>query len=218
MKKKRIEQLIKKYLFPYLNDFEVKGNLMFKKPIKEILNGFYFESSGFNSDTFYIYSFIQPLYVPSETLLFTFGDRIGKKYGSSFTIEEENENEIMANVLNSINREGMKIIKKLDTPPKVAKNLSKFTDSPDDPCVLEAIAYSLILENCYNDAAEIFDRIKSLIENESDVPEWYNEILSRIDELKKIKLESPNGVLELLNSWIKQTTENLKLQSYLIKE
>ena len=104
----------------------------------------------------------------------------------------------------------------MDNLTKVAKNLSKITGSQKNPRILEAIAYSLILENYYDKAVKMFGRIKLLIENTSDAPEWYNEILSRVDQMERLLGKNPNDALELLNQWSKYTVTNLKLQDFFV--
>ena len=43
-------------------DFQNKGLLVFAKPLNGVLRGFYFEGSDFNSSSFYVWAFVQPLF------------------------------------------------------------------------------------------------------------------------------------------------------------
>ena len=57
-------------------DYRLKNRLIVKVPIGHILCGILFEPSAFSKEPFYINVFVQPLYVPSEHLVLTFGIRV----------------------------------------------------------------------------------------------------------------------------------------------
>ena len=54
-------------LLQELPGFVVKSPMVFAAPIKHVLRGLYFEGSDFDRDSFYIWGFFLPMYVPTTT-------------------------------------------------------------------------------------------------------------------------------------------------------
>jgi hypothetical protein len=76
MKTKRFVAIGKQLLtkFP---DFSVMGSLMVLRPLRDTLRGFYFESSAFSKEDFYINIFFMSLYIPTRRVHLLFGHRVG---------------------------------------------------------------------------------------------------------------------------------------------
>ena len=54
---------------------QVKGSLLFRAPIRDLLCGLWLDSSGFSADAFYPTVFVQPMFEKSSYLVLSLGDR-----------------------------------------------------------------------------------------------------------------------------------------------
>src|SRR4051794_12366566 len=77
MKGRQIERLARKHLLPVLPKFAVRGSLVYRQPVGDLLYALSFETSSFTSSRIFVEAFVQPLFVPADCLWFTFGDRLG---------------------------------------------------------------------------------------------------------------------------------------------
>ncbi len=61
-------------------EYRLKNRLLVRLPVGSILGGVLFEPSAFAKEPFYINIFVQPLYIPSEHLVLSFGERVLGKW------------------------------------------------------------------------------------------------------------------------------------------
>src|SRR5438552_1936158 len=118
MKDARFQRLIRQYLLPHLPGFRAKKSLVFAEPLEYLLRGFALESSGFGPSVFYLWVFVQPLYVPSTHIYFHFGRRLG--HGWDLDANADNESEVMGQVLTRIKDEGLPFINRFESPADFA--------------------------------------------------------------------------------------------------
>jgi hypothetical protein len=72
-----INRFIKKnFLDGVFLDFSIYRNLLYRNSVDGVLTGFYFEKSSSQSNGIYIWSFAQPLFIPNDSVVLTFGRRI----------------------------------------------------------------------------------------------------------------------------------------------
>src|SRR3954454_2733209 len=72
MKGRQIERLARKHLLPVLPKFAVRGSLVYRQPVGDLLYALSFETSSFTSSRIFVEAFVQPLFVPADCLWFTF--------------------------------------------------------------------------------------------------------------------------------------------------
>ena len=212
MKQKKLESLLKQFVLPYLSNFSVKGKLMFMRPVDYVLGGFYFDSSHFESNRFTIETFIQPLYVPKENIVFNIGIRLrNQELNEWWTMETENEGRIMAQILEQIKMDGLPFLQRFDSTMKLRTELQRLNSSKKDIRFLEIIAYTLILERNFVLAAEEMDQLLNNIANITDRSPWVDEMNKRVHVMRDALTESSEKAIELLDSWKNLTLEKLKL-------
>src|SRR5262245_24785188 len=70
-------------------DYRLKNRLVVRVPLGNILCGVLFESSAFSKGAFCVDIFVQPLYVPSEHLVLTFGMRVPGQWEYDASVVDE---------------------------------------------------------------------------------------------------------------------------------
>jgi hypothetical protein len=74
---REFERYARDALLPRLHDgFLARSSLVFKVTADNILHGVSTDSSAFSKD-FFVWVFVQPLFVPHDTIAFDFGERVG---------------------------------------------------------------------------------------------------------------------------------------------
>ncbi|MBI1923914.1 hypothetical protein HYR99_06650 [Candidatus Poribacteria bacterium] len=212
MKSRQFEVLSHKYLLPHLSGYGSKGPLLFVQPLKYLLRGFCFESSGFDPSAFYVWAFVQPLYVPSAVISLTFGKRLGGGAGHRWKITGDTENDVMNEVLASIKTEAIPIVEGMfESPVKLANKAVAFTHAPQDAYVVETVAYSFILAGEYSKALEALDHLQMILENVDGSLSWPCEMLHRASYLRSTLVRDAQEAIEVLDQWTEQTVKNLCL-------
>ena len=188
-----------------LNGFACKGP-MIVAPIGEgILRGFYFEDSGFDRGAYYVWAFVQPLYVPATTINFSLGKRLGYASGTRWKIQQPSVyEEIESLVMN----DGIEFIRYATTPGELSDWCASLLHSAD-PYVLQSHAYSLAAASRYEEALVV---VQQLIDNLDLKWEWMMEIANRATILKRIMIEHPSNVGTQLLEWQIKTMRCLKLK------
>ena len=79
MRRQVVEKLAREHLLSDLRGFVVTRGIIHKTPIGGLLRGFWLDSSAFDKYSAYVYVFVQPLYVPEDTLVFSFGKRLAAR-------------------------------------------------------------------------------------------------------------------------------------------
>ena len=198
MKTKEFVNLEKRLLqdFP---GFAIKGSMMFISPVGHTLRGFCFETSGFDKRAFYLWSFFMPLYVPSEHIHFTFGERIGgnKRWNAD-------QPELGAALRSEMLKE-LPFLYSLKTAKDVANALEPMTKRTNPHCH-EAFAYTLIRSGKIGAAAEALNRLLKLIDM---TVEWQQKIAERVGLIQGKLLKNPEEALKQLDIWESETASNL---------
>jgi hypothetical protein len=222
MKAIQFQRLTQQYLLPTLPGFAAKGALVYATPLDYLLRGFYFEPSGSDPSSFYVWTFIQPLYVPTRHIYFTFGRRLGKGWpldekeadGSRSNGQHYQAGmaSIMVQVLRTIEAEGLPFIGNIEHPVDLAYQTSRVTDAPDeDPYVVEAVIYSYILAGEYGRAREKYARLKRSLSSLENGLVWAREIAQRAAQVMDNLPRHPDNTVALLDMWTRQTARDLRL-------
>jgi hypothetical protein len=178
--------------------------------LDSVLRGFFFEDSSFSQNTLYVWVFVQPLYVPSTNVHFTFGRRLTNKAAGasyeSWEITDSNLEEQARLILREILAEGLPYLAHLSTPDQLATNLESATGLRDNVFVREAIAYSLAWIGHYKSALRVLHKLAAPVRDREST-----QISTRAEELVAAINASPVSTAKLMNSWTKFTLAHLSL-------
>ncbi len=178
-----------------------RGRLLFSEPINHVLRGVYLENSSAPSK-FYVWAFVQPLYVPSATVYFNFGKRLPSA-NSVWNVADSPE-KIASAVIN----EGMPFIQTLTSPAALAD--WEFLRQQVDPHAREARAYSLIMSGRITEGlSELSALARSLVSELS----WMNEMRERAMLLARLAEGVPSVAQARLAEWEAETSACLRLVS-----
>ena len=211
MKSSLLKRLSQRYLLPHLAGVGIQRNLLYCEGIRCLLRGCVVESSSFDSNRFTVEAFVQPLYVPQESVVLTFGKRLGGGSGRRWSFDPSAETAIMADVLRAIQAEAVPLWQRFQTPKDLADHGLEFAGAPSSERVDEVIAYSRLASGNYELAYEDLTRLEARLRDLPSSTEWIDEMIRRI-ELLRSKLPSDlDGVKRLLQEWRDQTLRNIGL-------
>jgi hypothetical protein len=135
-------KVIEQRLATHLSGFSFRGRLMFLVPVKSVLRGFSFETSGSAKAKFYLWKFFQPLFVPAKEVALTFGSRLenGRRW-------RNDERDLESELLFRMKAEVPKLLG-LNSAESIASALEAFT-KPNvvgfvNPHCREAFGYALV--------------------------------------------------------------------------
>lgn len=197
---------LERKLLPDLPDFEVKGTLLFIKPIGSVLRGFCFEGSSFSKESFYINVFFLPMYIPMDDLGFTFVDRLRSAESGGWESTHPNlDSDLRAAV-----HDRVPYLRSLCTPIDIVKAIRPKTKLPN-PHVHEAFAYSLIKAGDYQSAVDVIKGIPPMVDSAVD---WQRALQERVLLIQEKLQRSPEEALQQLDAWEVESFRNLKLEAY----
>ncbi len=184
-----------------LPDFEIKGRLLFQSPYAEILKGFCVDDSSHSPEHFYVWAFVQPLYVPAATIHFNFGQRLGDGTGRRWNCEEAG---LVSALSTEMQNAKGNFLDHITTPHALADYISRFCNAPN-PNNLEALAYSYLLAG---DQAAADATLKKLCETIDLGIEWHRAIWERA---QTIQAGDASAARELLWHWRDNTIQQLRI-------
>jgi hypothetical protein len=218
MKHNQIKKLAEKYLLPEMPDFVVHKNDLQMIPLEHLSRGFSFQSSLFSKGRFTISAFVQPLYVPKEYKILTYGGRLGTLNNGPekwWNLENHPEEVIFSEVRNLIHNEGLPFLEKLNSPSEFARYYLPKAKSPNI-WQMEAVGFSLVFANKFNQAKAILEEnctylVKAMKEDIYDSPH-YPMIYNRDMEILRCLDEDVDQAFSLLAEWEEYTLEKLGLK------
>jgi hypothetical protein len=218
MKRSAIERLARKHLLPKLPEFAARRSLVYRRPLDAFLRGLSFDTSGFASGRIFVTAFVQPLFVPSDSLFYTFGFRLGDDF---WDVEEQDPDPTFAAIADAAQDEALPFFEELadldrfcervpewaTTEPKKLKSLQ----SLDDPVVTEALGYAELLRGRKDEGVRLLEKT---IESERENGEYANDELIAhaeqvLDAVNRLGLEAGQAQLE---EWRAETIRNLRLE------
>src|SRR3954452_120427 len=221
MKGRQIERLARKLLLPVLPQFAVRGSLVYRRPVGDLLYALSFETSSFTSSRIFVEAFVQPLFVLVDGLWFTFGDRLGETRGDQWwDVDEENPDPAFAAIAEVVRRHALPFFSQLEgldsfceviprwasATPKKLKSLQ----SMDDPVVLEALGYAELLRGRKDEALEL---LNAAVDSEQEEGEYADaeRVASLQHMLDLVQRVGPEAGQAQLAEWRAQTIRNLKI-------
>jgi hypothetical protein len=200
MTKNKITSLCKT-LTAKMPEFAMHDTFIYRHPVGQILRGIHFDSSRWSKDVFYPAAFVQPLYVPRETLNLSYGVRLSR-LGSS-NLWERTAPSVEIELIDAIKREAAPIFECADTP----QNLTKLSwMQPDgDKASLEFI-YSLIASNEIAHGVEWLE--KKMASYDEDI-HWQKLEKERNAKLALLCRTDPASVPQLFKQWEQENIDRL---------
>jgi hypothetical protein len=202
-----LERLAKRYLVPVFPEFAARGSLLFGRDPEMLLYGVSFDTSGFEATSVCLEAFVQPLFVPSDHLVFTFGSRLRSSDGTwDFSRDSD---ELMRDVANAITSEALPLFERASTLARFADKAGTLVSTEDNPVVLEPLGYAHILLGQPDAAIPKLERARDL-EREAIYPceERVRRIESILQTLDEGRLDQAT---ERLNYWRTETLGALRL-------
>jgi hypothetical protein len=187
---------------------EVKGNLLFQKPIQDVLCGLCLESSGFSASAFYPNIFVQPMYEKASCLVFS----IGERFRGNWQLEDDGIVEKLIRQMRSI---GLLFWNTFGT----AQKLASLPLDPPDLRRLVTAGYSLVICNRSAEAERVLraadKRLRETYADQmrADPSFWGNAVRAEIREMLG-DLREPKSAITRLKAWRQFTLEALGLSAY----
>lgn len=203
MKRRELASLLRHPLLQ-LEGFVLRGRLLFKPPLDRLLRGIFFDSSG-DSRTFYPTSFVMPLCVPTDHIYFTFGDRLRTSPGSGGWSTDMPD---LAAELGAALKRSAVFLSGIDSLPAFVAFAEPRARTERN---LEGIGYALAREGQATRAVAIFDELLDKVDMSVD---WHRELSGRINDLRRMLIESPEKARSQLASSELETIESLGLDEF----
>jgi len=195
---------IGKQLLPRMPGYDVKGPMIFRRPIDHVLQGLCFEGSSFDNKSFYVWAFILPLFIPVKYLNFNFGRRLRHGGGDRWSVDLPNLLEILEA---GVKTEASVILEDITSLDAFVSKLELLCNK-ENLHFLQAIGYSLALDGQTSSAIHILGKLEG--ELESTIP-WQKEMKDRSKHLKDLLVNDPPKAELQLNQWEYDSMVNLKI-------
>ena len=185
-------------------NFRIKNNIFYYVPIIDFVKGFCFEKSKNEENSLYVWSFVQPLFVPNDTISLSFGKRLGNRLWTLKGNDVIQSDIIDLSIL--MKNEVVNFFADIDSN-------NKFYNFYENECknirMVEALVYSAIYSQNKN-AELILNNFINNLQNEDLSIKWIGTILQKMQHLKLI-LNDKDKLDTLFKANIKYTKVNIGL-------
>ena len=185
--------------------FAAKGRLLYLKPVGDTVRGFYFDSSGSSKAHFYFWMFYLPTCVPSATLYFNFGRRLGSPQ------RWNQDDSALKEKLSSLVNAELPFLRSLENITEVIAALKSGIAEHSatlDPCRTEALGYLLIKAGRTDEAGRLLGDLAVSLRHKQG---WQEEIAHRVGGILAKLHADPKSALSELSRFEEITLQNLKL-------
>ena len=217
MRTSEFNSLARKQLRPLLPKYEVAAGLLFEAPIADLLRGLTFQGSSFDRTSFYLVAFVQPLYVPSDEEMPTFGQRSPR-----FATTDARDG-----IESFVSGPARAFLQRLRTPSDLAGWLEHTEKGHEpDPFAFEVLAYSLLLASRAQEAerwlgvtaesasayirADIEERLYA-----EDAERPLCAVRERTAQVRNALAASTEDAIAILERWRQETARALGLSEHL---
>ena len=197
---------IEKVLLADLPHFVIKGALLFRRPIKEILCGIAFDRSG-DKASFYVWYFATPACVPSKFLYFNYGRRLIVSPGRDRW--EATMPDLNQELVSAIKSQAIPFLERHGT---LDEFIAFARLSTEDANAQVALAYSLARAGQHFEAVAVIDHLKSFA-GATD-RQWVRDLVEQALGLRTLLANEPARALQQLKEWEGETLHNLGLSAY----
>lgn len=198
MNRRQFERLGRDHLVPLHPGFEAKGEVVYERKPAGSVRGFLFERTGHpGGRDFYLWAFIQPLFVPASSFVLSFGKRVG----SLWTLDDGDET--MKRVASAARKDGLPFLKRVETNPGFAKELRTILDrEPQSLYAREALAGVLVLTEKADEALAVLEQGPPPT---ADEPEWASADRRRMGDLAAQIAADPSDTSKRLQATADET-------------
>jgi len=194
-------------ILPCLPKYVIKSQLVFRPPVRHLLRSLCFDRSS-DKRFFYVWTFVLPLFVPTEDVYFNFGFRL--RNGAGWDRWDADESNLLQELETAIVDQAVPFFAQFEALRDLVKYL---TPGETDETVYrtETIAYALALNRKTAESIATLDRLLSNLDRTSD---WQEEMAKRAELLKADLLDDPAKAQRRLAAWEAETIKNLKLEEF----
>ncbi len=186
----------------------VHGDMIVVMPVGDVLRGLCFEGSSFDAKSFYIWVFCHPLYIPTDCICFTFGDRLrGSISGERWDADSEG---LLEELATTIRHQAVPFLSGFDTQQGVVEAARAAAGKHKTVRLYETLSYVLAAAKQVEEAVGAIDVLSGLLD--TDIA-WQEELGARVTLLREALLKSDEDACELLEAWKAETIRNLGLES-----
>ena len=191
--------------------WQLKGHLLFATPVNELLKGVYLESSAYSPADFSVNVFVQPLYVPATSPVFSFGYR--QKTGANrewWHFEETDITQVGWELAQAINTAERDFFPQVATAADFHRRYRP--QQRTAASYYEAVVYSA----CYAGLEKKAEEVKGLLhflQTSKEVNlewEWVQQMYQKTQQLQLLLTQS-EPVRPLLEHWRVETMRHLRL-------
>ncbi len=175
------------------------GRMLVATPIDRILRGVYMEDSS-DPHRIYLWAFVQPLFVPSTTVVLSLGQRLG---GASRTWSVDDAEDAASALVN----EGVQFFGPISTPEALARWC--LLDGRADEYALETKAYALVASGLFHEGARALRAFAASLPAAG--PSWMSETRVRAEDLAQRAETDGESAQQLLREWELETREALRV-------
>ena len=205
MKTRDLNQLASQLDLP---GFEVRGAMLFMQPVKQVLRGLYFEGSGFDPSSFYLWAFFMLLCMPTRQVNFNLGKRI-----RDFETEGWNKNDpvLVPKLVDAIKREASPFLECAHSIQSATETAISFqVPSRPNLHIQETISYGLIRSGQFDRARVELNKLKQIADLRIT---WQREVSERAGGVYEKLETSPEQAQALLIEWENQTASDLGIRT-----
>jgi hypothetical protein len=204
---KKIEfEVIGKKLLSGLPGFAARGDLLFIRPLGHTLRGICFERSS-DSQSFYVWVFFLPLFVPRKYLSFEFGRRIRAQVGGEcWNAESPN---VISDLGAILECEALPLLLSIKSPLDVTRIAVSLPRT--DPYVQQSLAYAWVYSG---DVDRAKSELKRLIQMLNVEVMWQCEMAQISESLLSSVTTNFADAQRQLKAWEAESVKNLGLEEF----
>jgi hypothetical protein len=218
VKGRTVERLARKHLLPVLPGFVANRSLVYRCPFGYLLHGISVDTSSFASSRIFVTSFVQPLFVPIDSVTYTVGFRLGDDF---WDVDEDNPDPTFAAIAEAARDAALPFFEELTDLDQFCQLIPKWATaeprkllslgSLDDPVVTEALAFAEILRGHKDKGVGLLEQTMA---SEREGGEYADEerianAHQVLDAVNDLGLEAGQALLE---EWRGQTIQSLRLE------
>lgn len=216
MKKREIDNYIRKYILPNYEHYHLDQYVMYRLFENDLfIKGYIFYSKGDNEMGLKFSCFATPLFIKDDVISYVFGEEILniRKKGLFRKVKDvwwdtkkENQASTFEKINIAIREQGEPLLNKLNSAKDVCKCIKK--DMKNNIRVYEVVVYSSILFANFTEQNKMLKGLIKEAENERDI-DWVHQI--KADAQVMLNKDTLEGRISLLKSWANETIDHLKL-------
>jgi hypothetical protein len=155
----------------------------------------------------YVWAFAQPLYIPSDHVVLSYGKRLGTR-SRCWELDEKTPATVLDELGTLLEFDGMEFLRQRATPALLADAYRWQALVRKDPHVRQVVAFSFVKAKKRGPALRLLNRLRQA---SREAPEWEQMIASQSEMLLRALEHGSNEGDDLLAEWEAQTRQSLKL-------